>query len=151
MAFKLPTLAQRLNSLRRSRLPELGERELLVMEVLWQSKECTAQSIKAQMPDHDISLSTVQSTLERLHRKRLVHRVKQGRAYFYGAEINRSQLISALLHDMMQQVAAGDLAPVISGFLDFVSSESPELADHLSQSLGTSDSRAKSAGSKEDE
>ncbi|PIE38968.1 MAG: hypothetical protein CSA53_03545 [Gammaproteobacteria bacterium] len=116
-------------------LPDLGERELAVLEVLWERGDATAQAVQQQMTDAGISLSTVQSTLERLHRKGLLARNKQGRAYCYRALLDRSQLISGLLRDMAEQVAAGDLAPMISGFLDFVSSQAPELAGDLSRSF----------------
>jgi len=38
-------------------------------------------------------------------------------------------------------VAAGDLAPMISGFLDYVSSEAPELTGDLSKSLQKGNSK----------
>jgi predicted transcriptional regulator len=146
MIAKLPKLKRRRHTDRRQRLPDLGERELLVLEVIWRSGEVTAQSVQRQMPDDDISLSTVQSTLERLYRKRLVERSKQGRAYCYNATVNKSQLISGLLRNMAHDVAAGDLAPMISGFLDFVSAEAPELTDNLSKSLDTPSGSDNSTG-----
>jgi predicted transcriptional regulator len=136
MISKLPRLIRGFDSRQSQRLPDLGERELSVLEVLWASGEATAQSVQNLMPGHRISLSTVQSTLERLYRKRLVGRAKQGRAYRYHAMLSRSQLISGLLRNMAQQIAAGDLVPMISGFLNFVSAEAPELAGELSRSLG---------------
>ncbi len=141
MIAKLPKLKRRICSDRSRTLPDLGERELLVLEVLWTNGDATAQSVQRQMPDNDISLSTVQSTLERLYRKGLVERSKQGRAYHYHATVNRSQLISGLLHNMAHHVAAGDLAPMISGFLDYVSSEAPELTGDLSKSLQKGNSK----------
>ena len=65
---------------RHSRTPNLGEREMAIMEVLWHAGPQSAQSIQ-QTLDDPISLSTVQSTLERLHRKQLLERQKNGRAY----------------------------------------------------------------------
>lgn len=138
---KLPKLRRKICSDPSRTLPDLGERELLVLEVLWANGGVTAQSVQRQMPDNDISLSTVQSTLERLYRKRLVERSKQGRAYNYHASVNRSQLISGLLRNMAHHVAAGDLAPMISGFLDYVSNEAPELTGDLSKSLETERSK----------
>lgn len=135
MIDKLPKLVRGFDIRRKQRLSDLGERELLVLEVLWESGEATAQTVQSQMPDVDISLSTVQSTLERLHRKRLVERAKEGRAYRYHATMSKSQLIGDLLRDMADHVAAGDLAPMISGFLSYVSSEAPELLGDLSKSL----------------
>ncbi len=135
MKTKLPLIARALGAGKARRLPDLGERELLVLEVLWRRRESSAQSVLNEMPDKNVSLSTVQSTLERLHRKRLVERCKVGRAYHYSATLDRSELISGLLNDMAQQFSGGDLAPMISGFINFISSEQPDIAATLSQSL----------------
>lgn len=135
MITKLPNLLFGVESGRNQKLPDLGERELLVLEVLWESGEATAQTVKSQMPDSGISLSTVQSTLERLYRKHLVERSKQGRAYCYHATMTRPQLISGLLRDMTHHVARGDLVPMISGFLDYISAEAPEQVEDLSKSI----------------
>jgi len=136
MKVKLPKLVSGFNIRRQQRLPDLGERELLVLDVLWDSGEATAQAGHKEMPDDGISLSTVQSTLERLHRKRLVERAKQGRAYQYRPTMNKSQLIAGLLRDMACHVADGDMAPMISGFLSYVSAEAPELLGDVAESLG---------------
>ena len=140
MRVKLPKLVSGFNIRRQQRLPDLGERELLVLDVLWESGEATAQAVHNEMPDEGVSLSTVQSTLERLHRKRLIERAKQGRAFRYRPTMNKSQLIAGLLRDMACQVADGDMAPMISGFLSYVSAEAPELLGGVSESLGVAHS-----------
>ncbi|MFV0476716.1 MAG: BlaI/MecI/CopY family transcriptional regulator [Parahaliea sp.] len=116
----------------RAKTPVLGERELAVLDVLWQEGEQTAQQILQHMQNWNISLSTVQSTLERLHRKGLLVRTKAVRAYHYQAHISRSEIISSLLHDMTQEIAGGDMAPVVSGFIDYLGSE-PTVASELSR------------------
>lgn len=118
------------------RLPDLGERELAVLELLWDHGRGSAQSVQAAMPGDPVALSTVQSTLERLHRKHLVDRVKRGRAYEYRTTLSRSQLIGGLLRDLAEDVAGGELAPMLSGFLDYVSGEAPELGPGVSRALG---------------
>tara|TARA_R110002110_G_scaffold406421_1_gene626530 strand:- start:379033 stop:379488 length:456 start_codon:yes stop_codon:yes gene_type:complete len=136
MITQFSRLVRGLDARQNKRLPDLGERELLVLEVLWEGAGSTAQAVHSKMPDKAISLSTVQSTLERLYRKRLVDRTKEGRSYRYQAAMERSQLISALLRNMAHHVSAGDLAPMISGFLNYVAEEAPELLGDLSRSLG---------------
>lgn len=118
----------------RARIPDLGEREMAVMEVLWTTSRASAQEVRDRLAV-SISLSTVQSTLERLHRKRLVGRRKEGRAYGYWPLLSRAQLIGGLLRDLAQDVAGGDLAPMLSGFVDYVAAESPELAGPVSRAL----------------
>ena len=124
---------------RADRLPDLGERELAVLEVLWAKGAQSSQAVQALMPGEPISLSTIQSTLERLFRKKLVSRSKAGRAYQYRASISRSQLIGGLLRDMAEDVAGGQLAPMLSGFLQYVAAEDPELGPRLSRALADDD------------
>ncbi|WP_101757390.1 BlaI/MecI/CopY family transcriptional regulator [Oceanicoccus sp. KOV_DT_Chl] len=108
-----------------SNTPALGERELSVLEVLWSGPSCSAQQVLESMPDAGISLSTVQSTLERLHRKKLLSRTKNIRTYFYQPLITREQIISSLLSDITREIAGGDMAPMISGFKAFMGEELP--------------------------
>ncbi len=116
-------------------MPDLGERELDVLEVLWKGGQRSAQDVQNALPGDAVSLSTVQSTLERLHRKELVGREKSGRAYQYEVRVSRSQLIGGLLRDLAQDVAGGDVAPMLSGFLDYVATEAPELGSKVSRAL----------------
>lgn len=129
------------------RVPDLGQRELDVLEVLWAKGECSAQEVRealpgktpgttpSKTPSKTISLSTVQSTLERLHRKALLAREKSGRAFRYQAQVTRTELIGGLLRDLAADVAGGDVAPMLSGFLDYVSAEAPELGANVSRAL----------------
>lgn len=120
---------------RAQRLPELGEREVEVLEILWGSETASAQQVHRELAKKTLSLSTVQSTLERLHRKQLVERTKEGRAYRYVASVSQSQLISGLMNDLADDVAAGKLAPMLSGFVDFLRMKSPSLGEEVSQML----------------
>jgi predicted transcriptional regulator len=102
------------------RLPDLGERELGVLQVLWQTGPLTAQRVREGFADSGVSLSTVQSTLERLYRKGLLKREKAGRAFVYSALLTRQSLISRLMHDIAESLTDGDTAPMVSGFLDYL-------------------------------
>lgn len=115
-------LGQLLNTLSPSaKAPALGERELEVMKILWQARSLSAKQVLQHIPDRELSLSTMQSTLERLHRKQLLHREKAGRYYVYQAAVTRTQIISQLLGDITEQICDGDVAPLVSGFSEFYS------------------------------
>ena len=128
-------LASWLGSVPSRRVPDLGEREMDVLEVLWSRGDSSAQVVLDALPGPSVSLSTVQSTLERLHRKSLLEREKSGRAYVYRPVLTRTQLIGGLLRDLAEDVAGGDVAPMLSGFLDYVSAEAPELGPGVSRAL----------------
>ncbi|GAB3284313.1 hypothetical protein GCM10027297_25540 [Parahaliea aestuarii] len=80
----------------------------------------SAQQVLERMTAPTLALSTIQSTLERLCRKSLVARQKQARAYLYRPLLQRQDLISSLLHDISQDIAGGDVAPMVSGFMDYL-------------------------------
>ena len=124
-----------LGAVRARRVPDLGERELDVLEVLWAHGDSSAQEVHEALPGRAVSLSTVQSTLERLHRKDLLDRQKAGRAYRYQPCLSRAQLIGSLLRDLAADVAGGDIEPMLSGFLDYVAAEAPELGPGVSRAL----------------
>lgn len=100
--------------------PVLGELEVKVMEVLWNHEALTALAVLDALSDRVNSLSTVQSTLERLVRKKLLARTKQGRAYIYRAAIDREELISLMIRDVAMTFSGGRITPMVSGFCSFV-------------------------------
>lgn len=108
--------------------PALGDLEVQILERLWAASEpVDARSVLAALAGRRISLSTVQATLERLHRKGLLARQKVSRAFVYSASVSRERLIGTLINDLAQRLAAGELEPVISGFVDLVGEADPEL------------------------
>ena len=102
------------------RLPDLGERELGVLEVLWRSGPQNPQGVLERMGNARISLSTIQSTLERLYRKGLLKRDKDGRSFVYRPLLSKQNLISRLMHDIAESLTDGETAPMVSGFLDYL-------------------------------
>lgn len=121
-----PSVFQRVRALRKktpsqsNTLPQLGELELMLLKALWASPDQSAFALQRTLPDsHACSLSTVQSTLERLHRKALVQREKRGHAYLYRARLGRSELLGKLLGGVIRQLHTGSLEPILSSFVDF--------------------------------
>lgn len=114
------------------RAPELGTLELQVLHKLWSAGTAVdARSLREVLVGRRLSLSTVQATLERLHRKGLLTRTKISRAYFYSAAVSRESVIGALIRDVTDRLADGALEPVISGFVDFVYDKDPGLLDQV--------------------
>jgi len=122
-------------SQRHSRVPAIGALELATLKLLWASAEPRdARSVHAAIASRRLTLSTVQATLERLHRKHLLTRMKVSRAYFYAAAMTRENLISSLIRDVASRITEGELEPVISGFVDLLGTSEPELLDQLQSS-----------------
>jgi predicted transcriptional regulator len=111
----------------------LGSLEISVLRESWASASpVDAQCVLERVGQGRISLSTVQATLERLCRKKLLTRQKVGRAYIYSPSISKPQLIGTLIRDLTQRLTAGELEPVICGFVDLVGDAGPESLERLS-------------------
>jgi predicted transcriptional regulator len=110
----------------------LGNLEVAVLRELWRvGADVDARGVLEALAERRITLSTIQATLERLSRKGLLERTTVGRAYRYRAAVTQSTLLAGLIGNLARQVAAGELEPVISGFVELVGDASPELLDVL--------------------
>lgn len=115
-------------------LPQLGELELTLLKALWAHPDQSAANLQQALPAAQAcSLSTVQSTLERLHRKSLVEREKRGHAYHYRARLARSELLGKLLGGVIRQLHTGSLEPILSSFVDFADRFDENTLDRLDE------------------
>ena len=102
-------------------VPTLGDRELELMKIFWEGQALSAKQAQQRIADQSPSLSTMQTTLERLCRKKLLHRQKVGRFFVYEAAVSRSQIIGLLLGDITEQICDGDVTTLVSEFTRFCS------------------------------
>ncbi len=109
----------------------LGERELRVMEILWRTPELDARAVVDRLTGRRPSLSTVQSTLERLHRKALVHRHKRGSAYRYTPAVSRSGLLARLMGDVIHLLHDGRMDTILSSFVSVAADMDERSLDNL--------------------
>lgn len=103
-------------------LPALGGLELAVLEDVWAAGVVDAKSVHARVGvPREISLNTVQSTLERLHRKGLLRRRKVSHAYQYEARLGRQELLGRLIESTAGRVGALGTDALMSAFVDVAS------------------------------
>lgn len=99
-------------------VPPLGELEIAVLEHVWESGETSVKDAHGALgKPRGISLNTVQSTLERLHRKQLLTRRKASHAFRYQAGVQRSQLVAGLIQDVLGRFG-GDEAASLAAFVE---------------------------------
>ena len=72
----------------------LGPLEWRVLEALWgAAAPASVRDLTPEFPE--IAYTTLMTTLDRLYRKGVLERVKQGRAFFYQTKLSRSEFDSA--------------------------------------------------------
>jgi len=126
------------------RTPPLGELEREVLDHLWKYQGQAAQDVlNALSSRRQLTLSTVQSTLERLTRKNLLVREKRGRSFIYCAGISRAGLAARMVSDLMDALSHSGPALSLSGLLELDDNIDEETLTRLEHWLKARRERAK--------
>jgi predicted transcriptional regulator len=115
-------------------LEPLGELETELMERVWAHKEVSVRDLYQEMNGR-LAYTTLMTTLDRLYKKGLFSRHKQGKAYFYSAVLTEQQYQESLtqhffgmvLHDRKNSNA------VLSRFVAAVSETDREMLEQLEE------------------
>lgn len=110
---------------------QFGTLELRVLEALWaHGAEASVRDLLDAFPH--AAYTTVMTTMERLYRKGVLDRRKDGRAFFYRVVQTREQLESRLLARAIEPLLdGGNAQPILSCFVDEVSRRDERLLDEL--------------------
>jgi predicted transcriptional regulator len=111
----------------------LGDLERRAMEVVWQRQELSVRDLYDELKQR-WAYTTLMTTLDRLHKKGILGRRKEGRAFFYSPRISREQLEQGIAGDLIDSLLArnaGEPAPLLSCFVEVVSEKDRSLLDEL--------------------
>jgi predicted transcriptional regulator len=116
----------------------LGALERAVMETLWDltgpetgQSDATARQVVEQLsPRRSVAYTTVLTVLDRLERKRLVRRLREGRAHRYVPVATREAYAAELMLEALGRASDRDAA-----LMRFVDAVSPEEAEALRRAL----------------
>jgi len=97
----------------------VAEAELSVLKVLWDGGPGVVRDVQERLAgqDRDYAYTTVQTLLQRLCEKGLVRKDDRGHAHVYSAVISREQHASARVHDVVDSVLDGAMAPLLLGLM----------------------------------
>lgn len=95
----------------------LGELEMRVMELLWGEHPLSVRTACERLRG-DHAYTTIMTTMDRLHKKRLLRRRKDGNAFLYEPAMDRDEyqkrIVEAALTPLLEQSAA----PVLAAFVE---------------------------------
>ena len=112
----------------------LGQLELVVLDYLWSHLECDAKSLHRVVGEsRGISLNTIQSTLERLYKKKLLSRTKVSHSYWHCSIVDRTQLMTRRIDDLTSEIAKGQTSSVLAAFVDFTARMDNSSLEQLEQ------------------
>jgi predicted transcriptional regulator len=116
-------------------LPGLGHLEQRVMAALWRGGERSVREVQEAFAG-ELAYTTVMTTLDRLFRKGLLARRKEGRAYVYRTLVSHGELRQGAARRLLSRLLGKDresARPVLSSIVESVSERDGELLDDLEQ------------------
>ena len=129
--------------------PRLGDLERAVMEHLWDAARVedftgtTVREVHERFRDREIAYTTVMTVLDRLAKKGLVTRERDGRAWRYFPADTREALTAQTMRRTLVDMEVTDRRAALLHFLDGATTD--ELAD-LKAALAEVEARAEDAG-----
>lgn len=122
----------------------LGELEKQVLQYLWSVPDADAKQVHSVLTKkRSGTLNTIQSTLDRLYKKKLLNRKKQGHAYYYFSKVNRDELLAKLIHDVANDFLNKGENSLIAAFSSVSDKLDEEQLDELEQLINDQRKRQK--------
>jgi BlaI family penicillinase repressor len=98
-------------------LPELGELELEVMQLVWAHAPITAEMVRERL-DRPLKESTVRTVLRRLEEKGFVNHSIEGRTYVFRAVDDRRSVAAKAVRRVAGWFCNGSIEEVVMGIVD---------------------------------
>lgn len=112
--------------------PRLGPLEARVLDALWARRcPCSVRELQPVFPA--VAYTTLMTTLDRLHRKGILRREKQGRAFVYQPHATRETFHATQATGAINRLLADPSAqgPLLSFLVDTVGNHDESLLDEL--------------------
>jgi predicted transcriptional regulator len=123
----------RLQSYRRLSSRTLGDLEKRAMEQVWVRGECTVRDLQESFGER-LAYTTLMTTLDRLHKKGLLDRRREGKAFVYSARMSREEMEQTAMRDVigaLLEERKADPSPVVACFVDAITDEDESLLAQL--------------------
>ena len=100
-----------------------GDLEAVVMDHLWSAEgPLTVRDVLERIDrDPPLAYTTVMTVMDNLHRKGILRRTKDGRAWLYEPTASRSEYTAQVMHDVLQ--SAHDQTAAMTHFVAAMSEE----------------------------
>jgi BlaI family transcriptional regulator, penicillinase repressor len=98
-------------------LPDLGDLERDVMQLVWAKGPVTAEGVREQLPRR-LKESTVRTVLRRLEEKGYVGHTVEGRTYVYQATEARGRVAARAVQRIVDWFCNGSVDEVLVGMVD---------------------------------
>src|SRR6266550_8249432 len=111
----------------------LGKLERQVLDEAWRRGEVSVREVFVAF-DEQVAYTTLMTTLDRLYKKKLLDRRKDGRAFLYAPAVSREEFEHGIRADVIDGLLGGGvegIEPVLACIVDTVSERDRESLEEL--------------------
>lgn len=112
---------------------QLGPLETKVMELVWRRGSSSVRDIYLAL-ESSWAYTTLMTTLDRLHKKGLLERTKDGRAFLYSPRLSAQEFEHSIARDVLDMLLGRQsegVEPILACIVDTVSDHDHTLLDEL--------------------
>lgn len=114
----------------------LGPREASIMEHVWGKKDVSVRQVhRTLFETEDVAYTTVMTIMDRLWKKRILTRRKDGKAYLYTPTESRESFVTRCVGQIFEAFLPDLGEAGLSTFIDSMAREDPGLLDELERLL----------------
>ena len=118
------------------------------MDLLWSEGEMAVRAVHRKLEEsRPIAYTTVMTVMSRLAEKQLLHRRKEGAAFYYSPAHSREEFTASVVNRIVQGLLTDFAAPTISHFIDSIQDADPARIEELERQLKDRRKLAKKSGS----
>jgi predicted transcriptional regulator len=131
-------------------LPELGDLEREVMQLVWAHGPVTAEAVRKRLARR-LKESTVRTVLRRLEEKGYADHTVEGRTYIYHAAEARSRVAAKAVKRIVDWFCNGSIEEVLVGMVDTAMLDQRQLrllADQVAKAKAEKAEKAETKGGK---
>jgi predicted transcriptional regulator len=111
----------------------LGTLERQALDAVWRMGRASVRDVRTAL-DHTAAYTTVMTVLDRLYKKGVLEREREGRAFVYSAAASPDEIQSSLALGLLQRLLGRGreaASPVLSSLVDTVGERDRRLLDEL--------------------
>ncbi len=114
----------------------LGELEFMVMSYLWNKKDITVREVlKTLSADREIAYTTIMTTMDRLWKKGLLERKKEGKTFLYTPAQTKDRILQSMIKKVFDSILPDVTDSSISYFINSLEKINPNMLDELENLL----------------
>lgn len=114
----------------------LGELETAILERIWGRENVAVRDIFNELrQERDIAYTTVMTTMDRLWKKGLLIRERNGNAYLYSPVYSKKSLIQKCINQVLDNILSDITEPTLAHFVSNLEKVNPALLNELKRLL----------------